>query len=269
MLRTAKSLEGYELRARDGTIGSVKDIYFDDEKWRVRYLVVATGSWLTGRSVLIAAAALTARDWDKRALVVDLTKEQVRESPSVDTNRPVSRQQEEELHRYYAWPYYWTAPLVSVGYVAPIPPETAPAAAAARDSSRLPEPGEARRNAADDTSRSAQRGDPHLRSAHAVRGQHIEAADGSIGHVADFLIEDSTWDVRFLLVDTRNWLPGKKVIVSPARIRDIDWLRSTVRIDLTRDAIQSGPEFDESRPVSADYIDRLEAHYGRMRGPHQ
>ena len=269
MLRTAKSLEGYELRARDGTIGSVKDVYFDDDQWVVRYLVVATGSWLTGRTVLIASAALTAREWDQRALAVNLTREQVRNSPAVDTDRPVSRQQEAELHRHYAWPDYWATPMIAsgVGYVAPVPPMTAPTATAARDANypeKSPAKGQSESGTAADAPRTSGGGDPHLRSAHAVRGYHIEASDGTIGHVADFMIDDATWAVRYLLVDTRNWLPGRKVIVSLARIRKIDWALSSVRVDLTREAIRGAPEFDDSLPVSADYIDRLEAHYGRV-----
>ena len=263
MLRSAKSLEGLELRARDGEIGNVKDVYFDDHHWHVRYLVVATGSWLTGRMVLIASAALTARDWDKRALAVDLTKDQVRNSPSVDTARPVSRQQELDLHRYYGWPYYWGAPMFG-GYVPPVNPAAAPAAAALRTGNvpharALDETQRESGVAAD--MRQAAESDPNLRSAANVRGYHIEATDGSIGHVEDVLVDDDTWAVRSLLIDTRNWWPGKKVVVVPAHIQSIDWMSRTARVALTRELIRTSPEYDESRPMPADYVDRLEAHY--------
>lgn len=249
MLRNAKSLEGYELHARDGAIGKVKDVYFDDAQWQVRYLVVSAGSWLTGREVLIGAAALIAREWEKRALTVDLTKEQVRNSPAVATDRPVSRKQERELHNFYAWPYYWTAPMMGIGFAPLSPPLFGDASGSTGVGVTTPV---------------EVKSDPNLRSAHAIRGYRIEATDGSIGHVEDFLIDDESWRVPYLLVDTRNWWPGKKIIVSPAQIRNMDWVNSVVNLALTRDAIKSGPEFDEAQAVTKDYTDRLETHYGRV-----
>lgn len=270
MLKNAKSLEGYELRARDGAIGTVKDIYFDDERWHVRYFVVETGAWLTGRRVLISPTAVAAPRWEQHALATGLSQEQVRNSPDIDTDRPVSRQQEAELHRYYAWPHYWAAPALGTGYAAPIAPVVAPPAAALRslnqpDAAALAAQERSGSGGAAEASETA-KGDPHLRSAQVVRGYHVEATNGSIGHVEDFLIDDATWAMRYLLVDTRNWWPGKKVLVPLASIREIDWPSSTLRVDLTREAIKTGPEFDESRPVASDYTDRLEAHYGHMRG---
>lgn len=273
MLRNAKSLEGYELRARDGTIGRVKDIYFDDARWHARYFVVDTGMWLSGRSVLIASAALTARDWDSKALEVNLTQEQVEKSPSVDTAKPVSRQQEEELHRHYDWPYYWTAPMMGGAYMAPFGPGPAPIAAGLRPthSSDQTDLGGARgARSMTDEPRQKPEGDPHLRSVHDVRGYHIEATDGSIGHVEDFVFDDENWAIRYMLLDTRNWWPGKKVIVSPSQIKDISWMDRSVFVNLSRDTIKAGPEFDEQQPLTADYTDRLDAHYGaftRRRDP--
>lgn len=268
MLRNAKSIEGLELHAREGAIGIVKDVYFDDERWHLRYFIVQTGSWLTGRMVLISPAAIHSPLWDRQVLTTELTREQVRNSPQIDMARPVSRQQELELNRYYVWPYYWTAPTLGTGYIASISPFAAPSAAAMRSLSSPP-PGAGERERADssyvaDLKESA-KDDPHLRSAHAVRGYHIEAADGSIGHVEDFLVEETSWAVRYLLVDTRNWWPGKKVLVPLSSITAIEWNGSTVRVDLTRDAIKTGPEFDPRRAVAGDYTDRLEAHYHRSR----
>jgi len=244
MLRNAKSLEGYELHARDGAIGKVKDVYFDDAHWQVRYLVVSAGSWLTERDVLIAAAALTARDWDKGALTVDLTKEQVRNCPAVATDRPVSRQQELELHKFYGWPYYWTAPMLGIGFG--------------------PIFGDASASTGVDVATPVEvKSDPNLRSAHATRGYRIEATDGSIGHVEDFLVDDESWRVPYLLVDTRNWWPGNGVIVSSREILNMDWANSVVNLSLTRDAIKSSPEFDGAQPFTKDYTDRLDTHYNR------
>lgn len=270
MIRDAKTIEGCEIRARDDAVGTVKDVYFDDENWHVRYLVVDTGSWLTGRTVLMASGAVNSADWEQRVLAVNLTKEQVRNSPHVDTHRPVSRQHETSLHDYYGWPYYWGAPALGTGYVAPIAPAAAPSAASLRASSRSPSGfGEETRATGGTANRPASESeaDSHLRSAHVIRGYHIEASDGSIGHVEDLMIDDATWAVCFIVVDTRNWWPGKKVVVSPSEVRAIHWSTSTVSVDLSREAIKSSPEFDPTRPVTADYTDRLAAHYRRVRGP--
>lgn len=268
MIRHVKAVEKFNLRASDGEIGTVKDLFFDDEHWHVRYFAVDTGSWLTGRTVLIAPSVVTSADWSERVLHVTLTKEQVRNSPHVDTERPVSRQQEAALRDYYAWPYYWGAPALGTGYVAPFAPAAMPMAGAERaglvpdERSRA---GETRGAAA--PSRPAEpEGDSHLRSARAVCGYGIDATDGSLGHVEDLMVDDATWAVRYFVVDTRNWWPGKLVTVRPSDIRAIDWASSAVAVDLTRDAIKSGPEYDYSRAMTEEYVERLEAHYDRARG---
>jgi uncharacterized protein YrrD len=267
MLRNAKLYEGFELRASDGTIGKVKDVYFDDERWHLRYFVVDTGGWMNGRTVLISTGAITAPRYQDRNLATGLTQEQVRNSPAVDTDRPVSRQQELELSQYYAWPYYWTAPVLGTGY-GYIGAAAAPTAAALRAevAPKHRTVGTAPRETSIEADiREATKGDPHLRSAGEVRGYKIEARDGSLGHVEDFLVEDTTWAVRYLLVDTRNWWPGKKVLVPLSHIRKIAWASSRLHVDLGREEIKAGPEFDEDRPLADDYTDRLEAHYRRNR----
>ncbi len=258
MLKNAKFYEGFDLTASDGAIGTVKDVYFDDERWYVRYFVVDAGTWLEGRMVLISPGAITKPRYDDKTLGTALTQVQVRGSPSVTTDRPVSRQQELELNRYYAWPYYWTAPVLGMGLGG--------ITAALQSPDVAPDEG---RGAADPNHTSTERemreaakGDPHLRSAAAVRGYTIEAIDGAIGHVEDFVIEDKTWEVRYVLVDTRNWWPGKKVLVPRSAVRDIDWKSSKLHVDLTREAIKAGPELDE---VSDEYSARLETYYRKYR----
>jgi uncharacterized protein YrrD len=275
MMTLAKTLEGCELHARDGEIGRVKDVYFDDEHWHVRYLVVETGNWLTGRTVLISAAALQNREWSRRTIGVGLTKEQVRNSPGIDTARPVSRQEQEALHRYYAWPYYWAGPFPTSAFSAPLDPAGGGwSAAALRDGYGTGEPGwrdsgKAARELNDPRkpppeSRESEN-DSHLRSVNAVRGYDIRAVDGSIGHVEDFVLDDETWAVRYLLANTKNWWPGRKVLVGLGHIRDISWHERGVFVDLNRGEIKASPEFDEGRPLTSDYVDRLDAHYGRPR----
>jgi len=262
MLQSEKELRNFEIRARDGTIGKVKDIYFDDHEWTVRYVIVDTGSWLDSRRVLLPAARLENVTND-RALTVNATREQVRNSPPVDWDRPVSRADEGTLHDYYGWPYYWaTAPLGGIGPgVAPL---LAPPAAASIPSGIR---GEADAVAADQTDRpgSPDQRDPHLRSANEIRGYRIEARSGSAGHVDDFLIDSACWAIRYLVVDTRNWWPGQKVLVAPGWIEGMSSPKEVVAIDLTLDQIRHSPEYDPSKPVDSAYAARLHDHYRRPR----
>jgi hypothetical protein len=257
MLLPAKSLERHEIVARDGTIGHVADFYFDDQAWTIRYAVVDTGKWLTGRRVLLAPSVISRHDHDQRQLHVDLTQEQVRQSPGAETDRPVSRQHELALQAHYGWPAYWgtgafgagayPAPL-GAGIISPVevPEAMAPLAGERRERDEPP-------------------GDPHLRSTHEARGYRIAAADGAIGHLEDFLIHPASWKIRYAVVDTRNWWPGRKVIVATSWITRVSWTEQSVHVDLTREAIRSGPEYDASQPLSREYVDQLHEHYQRPR----
>jgi hypothetical protein len=260
MLRNAKTLERHELLARDGLIGHVSDIYFDDRQWNVRYFVVETGSWLLSRKVLISPVAVDLPDWERRVLPVDLTREQVRNSPGVDTDRPVSRQHEASLSDYYGWPYYWSDPVfTALAFAGPIG-VTPGVGAVAADAERA-----ASVDSAAESAIGEEGYDPHLRSVNAVIGHRIVARDGEIGHVEDFLLEDMTWEIRYLVVNTRNWLSGKKVVISPLWIDELGWSQSTVRIDLSIAAIKGSPLYDPHKPVDAEYSGRLHDHYGRPR----
>jgi hypothetical protein len=248
-LRSAKLLQSHWLRARDGVFGQVKDFYFDDHHWRIRYFVVETGQWLQSRKVLISPAVLGAYDPQRGLFPVDLTMDQVRHSPDVDTELPVSRQQEDALQLYYGWPGYWSG-VMGAGSISPIMVPPVPAV-------NLPP-----------TSRGPQKSaDPHLRSTTELIGYRIEAVDGAIGHVDDFLLDDESWRIRYLVVDTRNWWPGKKVVVAPTWIRDVSWEKLKVVIDLTKESIKGGPPYEPSQPWSPEYAARLHDYYGRPRDP--
>ncbi len=244
MKSSLNDLIGYTIRATDGDIGRVAEFYFDDEGWTIRYVVVDTGGWLSGRKVLISPVAFDAPDWESGTLPVNLTKEQVRNSPSIDTDKPVSRQHETELHGYYGWPVYWGGGAAFGAFEASplMVMETVK-----EDEVSPEEPGS----------------DTHLRSTSQVTGNHIEATDGDIGRVEDFMVDDETWAIRYLLVDTRNWLPDRKVLVSPRWIKRVSWAESKVFVDLTRDAIGNSPEFDPDKPVTLDYESKLHDYYGR------
>jgi hypothetical protein len=243
MLRSVRELRGAALVATDGPIGDVHDIYFDDEKWIVRYYVVDTGKWLPGRKVLIPPHAVRPPLPDSLALPVDLTREQVRSSPDVDTTRPIERQAELSLYEHYGWEPYWmagepSAPLVGVRAVG--------------------DAAEAERQA------TAGRlgGDPHLRSARDVSGYRIEATDGEIGHIDDFLVDDQTARIRYAVVDIRNWLPGKHVLIAPQWIREVRWADSTVFVNVTRDAVRGSPVYTSLAALDKEYESRLYSHYG-------
>ena len=197
MLRSMKDLENYAIRATDGDIGHVKDFYFDDEAWVIRYFVVDTGAWLSSRMVLISPMAIGHADWANRVLPVSITKEQVKNSPRIDTEKPVSRQHELSYLGYYGYPYYWGGiglwadgaypGLMLTGYGG------FPAALYAAD----PKAQEANARAADEARHRDD--DPHLRSCEAVMAYRIEASDGDIGHVQGLLVDEQTWAIRYMI----------------------------------------------------------------------
>jgi hypothetical protein len=255
VLRNAKQLEGHALRARDGVIGQVKDFYFDDRQWHIRYCVVETDTWLQNRRVLISPVLMGDYEAALQVFPVDLTMEQVRTSPAVDTAKPISRQYETELQQHYGWPAYWEGVFGAGGVAAPILTPT-PAA-------NTSEPG-----LTDGDVPLKKRADPFLRSVNDTIGYDIEASDGTIGHAEDFLIDGEDWRIRYLVVDTRNWWPGKKVVVAPAWILDVSWEKARVVVDLTRDLIKNSPAYKPAMPWSEDYAAALHAHYGRPRDVH-
>ncbi len=240
MLRSLRELMGYKLSASDGEIGKLHDFYFDDEMWIIRYLVADTGKWLPGRKILISPLAIDKPDWSASVIPVNLTTEQIEESPDIGQHEPVSRQKEKDLLQYYDWPLYWEWEPGGVppagGMIPPQPPEKKP----------------------DKT------GDPHLRSVHEVIDYGIQATDGNIGHVEDFIGDDQSFIIRYIAVDTRNWLPGgKKVLISPAWIENVEWEQSQVFIDVSREKVENSPEYDPSQPVNREFEVTLYDFYGR------
>lgn len=231
MLNSVKKLQGFTVAAVDGEAGNIKEIYFDDERWTVRYLVVETGGWFTGRKVLISPFAVESLDWNGEGLRLNLTREQIKNGPDIDTDKPVSRQHESEFFDYYGYPYYWAGPMVW-GY-APLPTMTANGTVG--HPQVLP------------TERAKERheeSDPHLRSSKEVIGYDIRATDDSVGHVEDFVIDDKDWSIQLMVVDTRNWWPGKKVLVSPDRIDHVSWEEGQIMVNIARADVESSPEYD-------------------------
>lgn len=257
MLRSTKNLVDYVIRATDGTVGHVKDFYFDDERWVIRYLIVDTGTWLSSRKVLISPVALGEPDWTEKVFPVSITTAQVKDSPNIDTDKPVTRQHEIQYFGYYGYPFYWGG---AGTWGQGLYPGTMLA-----DSDRGGVNGESRAGhpprGAEPASR--EEGDLHLRSCRAVTGYHIEARDGGIGHVEGFLVEERTWAIRYLIVDTSNWWLGHSVLIAPQWIRGVRWSDSTVSVNLTRQEVKEAPPYDPAVPLDRASETDIHEHYGR------
>jgi hypothetical protein len=250
MLWHASAINGYAIEASDGDIGTVSDFLFDDASWRVRWLVVDTGNWLSGRKVLLPPSALGQLYAKDRVCAVKLTKQQIKDSPEIDTERPVSRQMETRVYDYYGWSPYWGAGFYMGGY------------------GYMPGSGIAspylggRRREQEIADAQTDRDDVHLRSVEAVTGYHIHASDGEVGHVEDFLVEDADWSIHYLVVDTKNWWPGKKVLVSSRSAGEIDWTDRLVNLDVDRQKIKDSPGYDPSITIDQAYDEKLLTYYG-------
>jgi hypothetical protein len=241
LLIKAKALKGYHLECLDGKIGRVEEFYFDDHHWTIRYLVADTGSWLPGRQVLISPYALGHVVEEEKIITVSLTEKQIENSPSIHSDQPVSRQFETDYYEYYGWPMYWVGPYMW-GYYPYM--------------ERNPEKWQ-------DYKKDEDVWDPHLRSTQEVSDYHVQAKDGEIGHIEDFIIDDETWAIRYLIIDTRNWWPGKKVLLSPKWIDRISWEEAKVFVNLERETIRQSPEYKDDSQITRDYETGLHRHYNR------
>jgi uncharacterized protein YrrD len=251
MLHNLGTLTKSAVQADDGAIGKVTEVFFDDAAWVVRYLVVDTGPWLNQRKVLISPYAVRQPVDVAEGLSLALSRQQVRDSPDIDTHQPVSRQHEEDYLRYYAYPEYWGGVGMWGSGARPLlPPYLSTDQAVAADQAL---------QASD-----AQAADPHLRSSAEVAGYDIQASDGSIGHVEDFIIDDETFALRYLVVDTRNWWPGgAKVLVSTRWIDRIVWGDDAVYMRLTRAQIRESPPYEVGMPLQRAYEAQVHAAHER------
>jgi len=232
MLLSIKLLFGNKLGASDGDLGQVKDFYFDDQNWAVRYVFADTGNWLAGRQVLLSPHAFGMLHPVEQVLAVNLTRKQIEGSPVIETHKPVSCQFEEQYHRYYGWPSYWEGGGLWGGTrgfpVLEVPPEFASSEPPAATGPKL------------------ERGDAHLRSAQAVRGYHLQATDGIVGHVCDFLMDDQSWAIHQLVIKIGHRFTGKEVQIPVSKVTAISYEASKVFVNLTTGAVEKSPEY---RPV--------------------
>lgn len=263
MLRNASRIKGYAIAASDGDIGTVSDLLFDDQSWLIRWLVVETGDWLTRRRVLLPTSTLGHANEQRREFSVKLTMRQVENSPDIDTERPVSRQMENNIYGYYGWSPYWGSGLYMGGYGYGSILNTAGLLAG-------PEMG---RSEEERFEAQPRQDDPHLRSISAVDGYHVHATDGGIGHVEDMLIEEADWSIHHLVVDTKNWWPSRKVLISPRLANDVDWAGRSVTLSIDREAVKNSPLYDTETIVDRDDESQSGTYYnepdaGTIRRPH-
>jgi sporulation protein YlmC with PRC-barrel domain len=231
-----------KLDGEDGNVGTIKDLLFDADQWLSHYLVVDSGQWLPGRKVLLSPTVINHDRWDEKVAHVKLTKDQVKSSPPLDEHAPISRQIEKSLAKYYNWPIYWASGLESAGTMA----------ADRGVSATL-------------TEREIEKESENLRSAMEMKGYHIEASDGSIGHIEDFVIDAESWTIRFVEIDTKNWWPGKKVLISCEWVDKIDWADSKMWVDMSKEKIKKAPEYEPGMPITRDYETQLFEYYGRKK----
>jgi uncharacterized protein YrrD len=247
MQRLGSFFNGFTIEATDGKVGQVTDFLFDDSTWTLRWLVVDTGGWLSGRKILLHPASLEKADIALRAFPVKLTKAQVEASPDIQSDEPVSRQMEANLYGYYGYgPVFMNGGYAGNGIALPISP---PSYAGNAEGNLAP--GERTHEP-----------DPHLRSLSEVRSYNIHALDGQVGHLEDVLIDDEAWDIRYLVVDTKNWWIGKHVLLAPGSIKSIDWAEHFIRVDLTCYKIKGSPPWAQLGVVDHAYETVLKTYYG-------
>ncbi len=260
MLNAASSLKGFDIKAKDGSLGTVSDFLFDDSTWKVRWMVVDTGRWLTGRKVLVHPSAVMSAGYGARELNVALTKAQVQDSPNILKDRPVSQRIQNDLYGYYGWDPVWAGGAYGGGMfggsmdagrmgaiVSPLSARVSFGTGGVREAER----GEP----------SLDEGDPHLRSITEVTGYHVHATDGNIGHVQDFLVESESWGVRYLVIGTSNWWIGQHVLISPYAVREVDWSDHHIKLDVARDKVKSSPSWNPADTMNGDFEKRLQSHH--------
>jgi len=223
MLNNIRDLYGSRLAGLDGDIGHIKDFYFDDKSWVVRYLVADTAQWLAGRLVLVSPHAFGHFDETGKVLQINLTRSQIEKSPSIESHRPVSRQYEIDYYRYYGWPAYWEGGAMwgFGGFPVVLPPS---------------------RDEMEAQQQFRHRDDKHLQSTKAVTGYAIQATDGEIGSVSGFMVDDKSWAVRELVVEAGHWYSGKEILISTGKVESIRYEESKVFVNLAMADIQHTAE---------------------------
>jgi len=257
MLQTVKDLERYAIHATDGVIGHVRGVYFDDESWVVRYMVVDTGGWFANRKVLVSPFSVNHVDRLDRTLSVSITRQQLKDSPDIDTDKPISRQHESGYLGYYGYPYYWGGGgFWGAGSFPSLLLNVSEHGMAGSDGLNHIERLQVMRETGSEPG-----DDVHLRTCAAVTGYRIEATDGHLGHVKGFVLEEETWAIRYLIVSTSEWWIGHDVLVAVEWIDKVSWLESSVTVGLTRQAVKDSPAYDGARTLDREHEASVFKHY--------
>jgi sirohydrochlorin ferrochelatase len=253
MLRSVHELTNYVLSALDGEIGRCKDFLFDSERWALRYLIADTGKWIPRRKVLVSPVSLGHANHAERRLHVHLTRAEIEAAPPLGDGEPITRSHEVAFARHYGFPFYWAG--ASLWGFAATPYELRQP-----EDSRAPEPsGRAfPPRSSDDLER-----DSNIYSVGEVLGFRVAATDGDLGGISDFIVDDDTWALDYVVVDTHPFWPGRRVLLAPSWIRSLDWHTKRAAVDLTRKQVEGSPPFDPAMPVNRRYEERLYDYYGR------
>jgi stress response protein YsnF len=253
MLKSINEIIGYTFFAKEDDVGKCKDLLFDDQLWTVRHMVADTGGWLVDKKVLVSPVMIQKTDWQTQRIFLDITKEKLEKCPSLLEDEPVSREHERKMAQVLNYPYYWADDGLWGHAAYPAVMTHIPEESALKVDEEILE-----------ERQEQDREENHLRSYQEIKGYDIEASDGNIGHVEDFILEDKTWALRYVVVDTRNWLPGgKKVLFSLNWVKKVSWEKSTFFLDISKTQVENSPEFDPEKPVNIEYETRLYDYYGR------
>jgi hypothetical protein len=265
MLYSTHAITKVKLRSSDGAFGDIKDVYFDDISWIVRYLVVDIGTWNASLLVLISPEALTHFSEDDKAFHTELTRQQIAESPPFDSEKTVSRQHEERLSQYYGWNPYWTTPMGAYPWpgIYTYPPFSQESEGMDRwQSDSLPPTVARELEARIDQGKDEE---IHLRSFNEVRKYGLRATDGDLGILEDLLIEPETWRITHMIADAKRWWPGGEVVIDRGLIQNIDWYEQKIEVLMSRDEVKNAPPYDRDQGITEAYQQALSQYYLRFK----
>jgi sporulation protein YlmC with PRC-barrel domain len=244
MLIKTEDLKGFNTESIDDIQGEIYDFYFDDLFWNIQYLLIKTGGLLKEKSILMSHVVLGVPDIERQALSVKVSFQTNNKKEKPEELQTISESKEKKASEILNWPLS-RLNLVSLDE---------------KDLKNLIN------NMVTDGKQHYENENLHLRSRNEVLGYHIQAKNGEIGHVDDLIIETESWKIRYLIVDTRNWLPGgKDVLISPAWIEKIKWNKNRVYIDLKKGVIENSPPYDPEAPIDDQFELKLFKYYGRQR----
>ena len=240
MTISSKQLTPFSIHALDDKVGGIRDILFDDETFTVRYLVADTNTWLPlSRKVVISPISVKQLDEDSESVHINMTVDTLKNSPSIDEHKPVSREYEENLFKYFGYGYYWIGPGAWGEFAHP---------------NELVELQRAEESETETPKKSTN----HLRAVGEVGGYEVATTTDNVGHISNFVIDTESWKIIMLVVDTNNWLPGgKHLALLPSDIESIDWAAHSVVVNLSHDELVDRPEVESEKISEEGYVPML------------